>query len=47
MTDLNERTWNLALQLLKILCLYYHYAYGHETSQNSDLPKRAPTLKHT
>ena len=35
MVDLSKSRRNLAFELLKILCLSYHNAYGHQTQQRT------------
>ena len=39
--------WNLALQPLKTLYLYYHNGYGHLVWQGGDLPWETPICKMT
>ena len=46
MVDLIESK-HLALQLLKILYLHYHNAYGHQTWQGGEFSGGAPTHKVT
>ena len=45
MADLNERMWNLTLQLLKTFYLHYHTVYGHQTWQRDDLALQLPPRK--
>ena len=43
MVDLRENMWNLSLQLIKVLYLYYQNAHVHQTWQSGDLPWWTPT----